>query len=345
MTLRLLTEKDDQALDELAHQHWGGLIYHCSTWKSMHELAFGMRPYYIGQFRDGVLCGVLPLFRTGLLGGNRLVGIPLGHLCGPLFESEADVASLMGKAQEVASQTRAKGIKLKAGVEMPLGGGFERLYRYSMAIAELAGPDDFWKAIKNKPTGRGVKKARKMGVEIVKAHSEEHWTAFYQLYVETRRSQGSPPYPYALFDTMRRLLEPAGHIELSLAVRSGEYLAGMIVLKHKDRRFYSFGASSKAPEALAARPNNLLFWTAMSEAADEGMTYFHFGPTPLDNPGLQRFKESWGGVTAPHYEYVSPPGGRQAGALGKKARYLVTNGLQRLPIPLFAKTSAVFKFW
>ena len=60
---------------------------------------------------------------------------------------------------------------------------------------------------------------------------------------------------------------------------------------------YKFGASD--PEFLRLRPNNLILWTAIRRACQEGAHEFDFGRTALENEGLRRFKSGWAATEIP----------------------------------------------
>lgn len=59
------------------------------------------------------------------------------------------------------------------------------------------------------------------------------------------------------------------------------------------------------------RANHAVMATAIAWATEHGYSSFDFGRTDLDNPGLARFKESWGASPRP-LQYTHVPSRQHA---------------------------------
>jgi CelD/BcsL family acetyltransferase involved in cellulose biosynthesis len=82
-------------------------------------------------------------------------------------------------------------------------------------------------------------------------------------------------------------------------------VAGAVFLSWNGTTIYKFGASR--PDALAHRPNHLIFATAIEEACARGDQRFDFGRTDLGNGGLRTFKSGWGALERPlAYSQLEP---------------------------------------
>ena len=115
---------------------------------------------------------------------------------------------------------------------------------------------------------------------------------FYKLQLQTRRKHGVPPQPYSFFVNLWKILYPEKRMDLWLIEHHKKTIAGMILLKFKNRIYYQYGASDE--NYLQYRPNHLLMWHAIKNACKEGYEYFDFGKSSIDNVGLIEFKRRWG---------------------------------------------------
>jgi lipid II:glycine glycyltransferase (peptidoglycan interpeptide bridge formation enzyme) len=59
------------------------------------------------------------------------------------------------------------------------------------------------------------------------------------------------------------------------------------------KAIYKFGASNKQIQHV--RPNNLVMWEALKWYHDRGFHTMNLGRSELSNPGLRRYKRTWGG--------------------------------------------------
>jgi CelD/BcsL family acetyltransferase involved in cellulose biosynthesis len=61
-------------------------------------------------------------------------------------------------------------------------------------------------------------------------------------------------------------------------------------------------------------PNHLLTWTAIEDACQRGFSFFDFGRSSSNNPGLIRYKEMWGAASSDLPYFYFPPQFQEAGA-------------------------------
>lgn len=178
-----------------------------------------------------------------------------------------------------------------------------------------------------------------------RAETEEELAAWYRLYLETMREHAVPPRPYRFFVCAWRTLAPQGHIRLLLAEQtersSTRLLAGSIFLLFGSTVFYAFTGGSR--KDLSLRPNDLIQWHAIHDAADEGFGRFDFGEVGRDDAGLADFKSKWGAVARPLYRYYYPAGGvdgRFAGGRLGTLRRPAMAAWRRLPLRVTAIAGA-----
>jgi len=151
---------------------------------------------------------------------------------------------------------------------------------------------------------RNIARAQRDGVVVRRADERSDLVdTYYSLHVRTRRRQGVPVQPRRFFRLLWDGLIAQGLGTVILAYAGTGPIAGAVFLHWNGATTYKFGASDPAHWAL--RPNNLLFWEAISDACARGDRLFGFGRTDLENHGLREFKSGWGARELPLvYTYV-----------------------------------------
>jgi hypothetical protein len=141
---------------------------------------------------------------------------------------------------------------------------------------------------------RAERKARRSGVLVKVADTEEEWCEYYQVYEDSFRRWGDkalgPLLDWALFREM--FDRQSEHIRLWLATtKAGRVAAGALMLYAERHVLYFHGAALE--EHFPLRPVNLLFYEIMRDACDRRYRWFDFGIS-AGLEGVRRFKESFG---------------------------------------------------
>ncbi len=271
--------------------------FFCSPiWNEVLEQGLGARAAYYAVAEGGV-------YRAALAGVHLKFGpvrmfyanIPYGGLIGdasafPLLASELD-AQLRG---EGVHEVRIVRTAFDA-FDPPAG------YECTEAVHHLLdlGALDFTSP-RPYPSNvmRNVRKALDDGVEVRDIEAPDQVDRMYDLYVDTMRRKAAPTtwtrrFLRALYE---RLVVP-GQARMPLAWHEGRIVAGIVLIRSGEIVYYFFGASDA--EALAHRPNDLLFSEAIRRSAADGCRTFDFMTSRSADEGLIRFKEKWGGRPKP----------------------------------------------
>jgi len=171
-------------------------------------------------------------------------------------------------------------------------------YVFQVPLADRT-PDDVFAGF-NQLWRRNVRKAEKVGVEVVQG-SDEDLADFHSLYLETAERDRFTPRPLWYFQTMVRALrtEDPDRIRLYLARHEGDLLAATIWIKVGAHAWYSYGAS--ASHKRDVRPSNAIQWRMLCDAHAAGATVYDLrGITETLDPndelfGLIQFKLGTGG--------------------------------------------------
>lgn len=307
----------------------GATVYHHSGWLAalQHE---GRQPLVKLAYEepDGTLSGILPLMVTrGLplgIGGpaaaGRLSSLPRTPVAGLVTTNEA---ALLALTETAVGHARSVGLRLQL---KQATGALDDLvpslqgspWRLSY-VKEL--PDDpdglrFGNSRSHTAIMRAVRKAQREGLKVRLASTESDLRSWYRLYLDLNRWRGLPARPYRLFQAAWEYLEPGGFLRLLLVHqrRAGRdvLLAGSMLLMLGDTAFYAFNGRLK--DALPLRPNELLQWHAMRDAAAASYRWYDFGEVEEGNQGLAAYKAKWDTQTRTLVRYHAPPlPGDQAG--------------------------------
>jgi CelD/BcsL family acetyltransferase involved in cellulose biosynthesis len=300
----------------------GATVFHHSGWLAALESEYGQRPLRLAcEEPDGTLSGVLPLVVTrGLplgIGGpsaaRRLSSLPRTPIAGLLGTSDAAfgalVAAAMARARPAGLRLQLKQASRTLDDVVPGLQGTPWRLSYVKSL-----PDDpdllrFGPSRKHARIACAVRKAQREGLRVRDAVTEADLREWYRLYLDVNRWRGVPSRPYRFFLAAWQHLRPSGFLRLLLVYRrqSGRevLLAGSMLLMLGDTTFYAF--NGRLQEALHLRPNELLQWHAMRDAAAAGYRWYDFGEVGVGNEGLARFKAKWDTETRTLMRYHSPP--------------------------------------
>ena len=157
--------------------------------------------------------------------------------------------------------------------------------------------DDLWRGLKRR-VRHDVRVAEGRGVVVRDACTPEDRRIIFRMYCQTMaRNRTYIVWPQALIEEVWRLLVEPGRGEMMISWHDGEPLASMITFHGGDRCFAFLGASTGADRNL--RPNDILFWEAMTRALARGCREFDFMMSSRDDAALIAFKDKWGAQRRP----------------------------------------------
>jgi hypothetical protein len=272
----------------------GASFFHRTAWARVLHDTYGFTPFYLIRESGGTLQGVLPFMEVdSWLTGRRGIALPFTDHCAPLGD-DADIARLVPAVTQLAQARRWKHWELRGGTNaLPA----PPAVAFHGHVIDLYGDTESRFARCDSAVRRAVRKADSSGVEIEFSASEESVRIFYRLLCQTRRRHGLPPQPFSFFANIHRHVLQAGQGCIALAYCQGRPAAGAVFFHSGSTALFKFGASDETFQAL--RPNNLVMWRAIEWHARAGFTQLDLGRTSLPNPGLRRFKLSWGAAEHP----------------------------------------------
>jgi CelD/BcsL family acetyltransferase involved in cellulose biosynthesis len=199
--------------------------------------------------------------------------------------------------------------------------------------------DRLWGAIGSK-TRNQVRKAEKAGLTIER-RGRDGMRDFYRVWRVNMRDLGSPAHSERWFEALADHL--AERAACYLVRRGREVIGGLVALSFRDTVLVPWASSDRRYFHLC--PNNLLYWTAIRDAALAGARRFDFGRSSVGS-GTYHFKRQWGAAEVRLYwqevDALAPPALLAAGVEPPAAASPVAgHGRQRaerlwrvLPVPL-----------
>jgi len=160
---------------------------------------------------------------------------------------------------------------------------------------------------------RGVRRARRDGLRVVRSTKDAALDRFLELYHWQRlRKFGGIPQPPSFFRAIHdAYVATAKGFYLEAIDAQENTVASLVILRSGSGWFYKFGASD--PAALNSRPNNLLFDHLTQAIRDGEAAFLDLGLSGAGEAyaGLRRFKSGMGAVEFPiHYLTVPGPAPR-----------------------------------
>jgi CelD/BcsL family acetyltransferase involved in cellulose biosynthesis len=264
--------------------------FHTAAWARVLERSYGYRPRYLAIRREGRISALLPLMEVASpLTGRRGVSLPFTDCCEPLTSVDGDDQELSDAACRMARESGWRYLELRGGVAGDPAPGALRYFTHRLALDR--GEEALWAGLDGS-VRRAIRKARDSGVTVRTASDPASLAIFYRLHCRTRKRLGVPPQPIRFFENIRRHLLEEGLGTMFVASRGGEPIAAAIHLHFGGQVMFKYGASDLRYQQL--RPNNLVMWEAIRVFAAAGRRDLHMGRNEPDNPGLRRYKLSWG---------------------------------------------------
>lgn len=347
----------DARWDDFVSSQARASIFHHGAWLRVLEREYGRAAMRLAALDgDGSVRGVLPLMRTrglplGLaaeVGSRRLSSLPRTPVAGPL----ADRADALRALVEAAGARRPDGTQLQLKLAAPLPadalpGLTCQTWRMTYAVDLPPLPEE----IRFGPTRRHgrvmarVRHAQREGVSVRSASSVGELRRWYRLHLEVMRHNVVPPRRWRLFSAMWEELRPLGMMDLLLAERDGQMLAGNVMLQGPGTAFYAFNGADRSSFEL--RANDLLQWEGIRRAQAAGLHTYDLGEVPEGEEGLIRFKRKWGAEPRPLVRCYSPAPSVQTGRTGggaapQRAARLAEEAWRRTPLPATALAGSLF---
>jgi lipid II:glycine glycyltransferase (peptidoglycan interpeptide bridge formation enzyme) len=159
-------------------------------------------------------------------------------------------------------------------------------------------------------TQRKIRRAEREALSYQEGVSELLLKSFYSLFVVTRRRHHVPPQPLGWFRNLIACFKET--LQIRVAFKDDRAVAAILTLRYKNTLTYKYGCSDPGFNRLGG--TQMLFWKAIRDAKNSGVTNFDLGRSDADNVGLVNFKDRLGATRSEmsylrYYAHEQPPSG------------------------------------
>ncbi|HET9180157.1 MAG TPA: GNAT family N-acetyltransferase [Terriglobia bacterium] len=298
----------DRRWETLVERHPYSSIFHRSEWLEALRRTYGYTPVVYTtsapheELRNSLtFCGV-----RSWLTGKRLVSLPFSDHCDPLLDEDGMAPALLDELSREQKSGKFSQVEFRPRRDFPgLRSGREPGESYCFHAIDLARDEKaIYSGFHKDCVQRKIKRADKEGLKYVEGRSIPVLRLFYDLFVQSRQRQRVPPQPFRWFQNLAECLGPA--MQVRVALQGEQVAAGIITLQHQKTMVYKYGCSDTRLNNLGGMP--WLFWKAIREARDRGLTELDLGRSGWDNEGLIAFKDRLGGkrVLLNYWKFPQP---------------------------------------
>lgn len=288
--------------------------------------------------RDGeTIVGALPLveIRSRIFGSN-LVSPPYGERGSLILAADAPKSTadrLLQRTRDIADEGRVDFVSLRGTTAEPsVFERFEHETRFvTFDISVDVDHDTLWDRVKESRQ-RQIAQARDNDLEYVVGDSVDELREYYDLYLRSVRSHGSPPHSFDFFERVWNGFSDHGTFHLGLVRHEGRLINGIINLGCGST-VTQWGVVTDY-ESRDLQGGSFLLWKSMEHARVSGYSSYELGRT-REGTGVYMFKKSFGGrkVWYDDFHYY-PNGPVDLPHPDKDAYEPIKEAWKRLPIPV-----------
>lgn len=256
---------------------------------------------------DGVMRAAVPgAVLRSMTGARRFVSYPFSDVCGPVGDGPDELRAIIDAVSSGEGLTQRNWSQAELRSEQTTDEQYPAYKGYTGHILRLTRPvDDIFASFHKDCVQRRIRKAFRAGLVAYEGSSLPDMRDFYGLHLKTRKKLGAPVQPFSFFRNLWEILYPEGLVSVILVKNEDKPVAGAVLLKYGKRVTYKFGASDEGYTNLGS--NQLVIWTAIRKAGDEGFKEFDFGRSFAGHGGLGAYKSRWGADEVQLNYVYSPP--------------------------------------
>ncbi|MBK7046991.1 MAG: GNAT family N-acetyltransferase [bacterium] len=286
-------------------------IFHTAGWLGALQEAYGYLPvvYTTSALGSPLENAVAFCHVRSWLTGKRLVSLPFADHCQPLIASPEALEQILAHVAAIRARSGYRYVELRAlrRTELPSIGQTELGVSHSYAFHSIDLTVDeaaLFEQLHKTSIKQMIGRAQREGLSISRGRDEQHREQFYTLLLQTRRKHKVPPQPRSWYRILAERLGDA--ITFHIASHEGKPVAAIVTLDYRQTIVHKYGCSNPAESHRGG--TQLLLWEAIRLGKSSGAVEFDMGRSDLDNSGLVRFKERWGGIrTDLQYQRIPTP--------------------------------------
>lgn len=288
----------DPRWERFVDGHSEGSVFHSTNWIEALHKTYSYEPIvYTATPPDRELeNGVVFCRISSWLTGRRLVSLPFSDHCDPLANGPNELEELITSLTRVLEYENSEYIELRPHITFTSDrNGFKPSQAfYSHSIDLRPSMEDLFCNFHKNCVQRKIHRANRECLNYEEGGDQSLLHRFYDLLLLTRRRHQLPPQPLAWFRNLMHCMTEQAKIRI--CSKNGRPIAAIITLSHKNSMVYKYGCSDARFHNLGGMP--YLFWKAIQDAKQSGLTEMDLGRSDCDDEGLVNFKERLGGSRA-----------------------------------------------
>lgn len=267
--------------------------YQSISWLEAIERAYGHQAWVISGYRNGEVCGVLPLVRIKPpFMRPKMVSLPFCDYGGPVADEDSVKEELFRAAKELKASEGLCALELRIREEAREPDSWSSGEKVRMTLALPESGRTLFTSFKPKLRSQ-IRKAEKNGLNCSLGIEEELLTRFYKVFCQNMRRLGSPVHSLSFFRELRMSYGPK--MVVAVVDLDGLPVGAGIVLMENGEACIPWASTLAEYNHLA--PNMLLYWRLLECASHRGAKTFDFGRSSFGE-GTFRFKKQWGAKPA-----------------------------------------------
>lgn len=265
-------------------------LFTSPPWMRVLTDTYGYTPQaYVAIDSNGDPVAGIPFCHVSDPLGDRIVSLPFSDYCDPLAATGDDWLLLADQLVETGMPLTLRCLHTTTPLADERFAQVKQARWHGMRLQDDS--ETMWRNLPQ-PVRWAVNRARRDGVVVTQATSEEMLRSFYELHVRVRKYKyGMLAQPYAFFQQIWHHFIVPNNGTLLLAIYEGNIIGGMLFLRWKNTLYYKFNASD--PAYLRHQPNDLLMWEGIQYAQECGLSMFDFGLSDWEQEGLISFKHKF----------------------------------------------------
>lgn len=294
---------DRERWEAYVASHSAASNYHKYAWRDVIETGFNHHCYYLAAWNSTKeIVGILPLvFMKSRVFGRFLVSQPFFNYGGLLCDRQEIGDALLDEAANLQKELDAEYVELRHTIPWPADLP-KKCHKVCMLLDLATDVEAQWKSFNPKLRNQ-IRKAEKNSLSVT-VGGIESLGDFYEVFVRNMRDLGTPVYSPQFFASVLTAFPDCTRI--ITVYHQGKPVASGLITWFRDTVEIPWASSIRDYNPLC--PNNLLYWTALQYALDNGFRKFDFGrSTPGE--GTYKFKEQWGAKPILlNWQYLLPKG-------------------------------------
>jgi len=323
ITVRKLTESDQEAYEAFLAGHAHSLFYHSNRFRLFLRALLDANDHYLLAIEDGDIVGALPAFRV-----HSPLGSSLNSL--PFFGSNGGIITSRGREQVQRELLRnwldlaAEGQTLAANLitspfenhpaiytrfleqepadyrigqvsELPFGN-----QKNAAQGAEGAAEEELFAALEPF-TRRMIRKATKKQMRVEEKNDAEALHFLADIHAQNMNQIGGKKKPGAFFNKLSQFFRARDDYKIWTAWHGDKMVAALLLFFYN--RTVEYYIPAIVHEYRSYQPQSLIVYRAMLDAAANGYRYWNWGGTWPSQEGVYRFKKQWNTQNKYYYYY------------------------------------------